>query len=64
MEQITQELQEIEDSLSDLEKEGIDLERRLRSCEEGRAREVVPLTVLIYQMFIVVDPDWIFSFCW
>lgn len=39
IEQITKELQEIENSLSDLEKAGIDLERKLRSCEEGRKRE-------------------------
>ncbi|XP_072531033.1 MICAL-like protein 2a isoform X2 [Salminus brasiliensis] len=47
MEQITKELQEIEDSLSDLEKEGIDLERRLRSCEEGGSGDVLmdPLMV-------------------
>ncbi|XP_036422656.1 MICAL-like protein 2a isoform X2 [Colossoma macropomum] len=47
MEQITKELQEIEDSLSDLEKEGIDLERRLRSCEEEGSGDILmdPLMV-------------------
>uniref|UniRef100_A0AAR2IHI4 Mical-like 2a n=1 Tax=Pygocentrus nattereri TaxID=42514 RepID=A0AAR2IHI4_PYGNA len=47
MEQITKELQEIEDSLSDLEKEGVDLERRLRSYEEEGSGDILmdPLMV-------------------
>ncbi|XP_026870897.2 MICAL-like protein 2a [Electrophorus electricus] len=47
MEEITKELQEIENSLSDLEKEGIDLERRLRYCEEEGSGDVLmdPLMV-------------------
>ncbi|KAI4884046.1 hypothetical protein NFI96_019566, partial [Prochilodus magdalenae] len=47
MEQITKELQEIEDSLSDLEKEGIDLEGRLRSYEEEGSGDILmdPLMV-------------------
>ncbi|KAK3532698.1 hypothetical protein QTP86_028066 [Hemibagrus guttatus] len=47
MEQIAKELQEIENSLSDLEKVGIDLERRLRSCEEEGSGDILadPLMV-------------------
>ncbi|KAF7691067.1 MICAL-like protein 2a [Silurus meridionalis] len=47
VEQITKELQEIENSLSDLEKAGIDLERRLRSCEEEGSGDILvdPLMV-------------------
>ncbi|XP_062846446.1 MICAL-like protein 2a [Trichomycterus rosablanca] len=47
MEQITTELQEIENSLSDLEKEGIELERRLRRCEEEGSGDILadPLMV-------------------
>ncbi|KAF5908019.1 MICAL-like protein 2, partial [Clarias magur] len=47
IEQIAKELQEIESSLSDLEKEGIDLERRLRSCEEEGTGDILadPLMV-------------------
>ncbi|XP_053348455.1 MICAL-like protein 2a isoform X2 [Clarias gariepinus] len=47
IEQIAKELQEIENSLSDLEKEGIDLERRLRSCEEEGTGDILadPLMV-------------------
>ncbi|MCJ8746454.1 hypothetical protein PDJAM_G00142040 [Pangasius djambal] len=46
-EQITKELQEIENSLSDLEKAGIDLERRLRICEEEGSGDILvdPLMV-------------------
>lgn len=34
-EDIIKELQEIEDNLNELEKRGVELEVRLRSCEEG-----------------------------
>uniref|UniRef100_A0A8B9KFQ1 Mical-like 2a n=1 Tax=Astyanax mexicanus TaxID=7994 RepID=A0A8B9KFQ1_ASTMX len=47
MEQISQELQEIEERLGDLEKEGIDLEGRLRRCEEEGSGDILmdPLIV-------------------
>lgn len=58
IEQITKELQEIENNLSDLEKVGIELERSLRRYEEGRerAREQIPPAVhiiafMIYHIF-------------
>lgn len=35
MDQIVKELHEIEDSLSDLERKGVEMEKKLRSCEEG-----------------------------
>ncbi|XP_076865345.1 MICAL-like protein 2a isoform X2 [Brachyhypopomus gauderio] len=47
VEEITKELQEIETSLSGLEKEGIELERKLRCCEEEGSGDVLmdPLMV-------------------
>lgn len=35
MEQIERDLNDIETNLAQLEKEGVELEKRLRSCEEG-----------------------------
>ncbi|XP_066530875.1 MICAL-like protein 2a [Hoplias malabaricus] len=47
LEQITKELQEIEESLTDLEKEGVYLERKLRSYEEEGSGDILmdPLMV-------------------
>lgn len=35
MDQIVKELREIEDCLGDLERKGVEMEKSLRSCEEG-----------------------------
>lgn len=47
MAEIVRELEEMEESLSELEREGVDLERRLRSCEEEGSGDILmdPLMV-------------------
>lgn len=43
VEQIERELNDIETNLAQLEKEGVELEKKLRSCEEGTC--VFPVTL-------------------
>lgn len=47
MDQIVKELREIEDSLGDLERKGVEMEKRLRSCEEEGEGDILmdPLMV-------------------
>lgn len=49
VEQIERELNDIETNLAQLEKEGVELEKKLRSCEEGTL--FVPVTPSLQQIF-------------
>lgn len=48
VEQIERELNDIETNLAQLEKEGVELEKKLRSCEEGT---FFPVTLPLQQIF-------------
>lgn len=49
VEQIEKELNDIETNLAHLEKEGVELEKKLRSCEEGTFFS--PVTPSLQQIF-------------
>lgn len=50
VEQIERELNDIETNLAQLEKEGVELEKKLRSCEEGTLF-FLPVTASLQQIF-------------
>ncbi|KAJ8001405.1 hypothetical protein DPEC_G00169170 [Dallia pectoralis] len=53
-ENILKELQEIEDSVNDLERQGVDLEKQLRACEEEEGEDDVAMNNLMVDWFNLI----------